>query len=57
MDLGSGKKLFPIPDPEVKKAPDPGSATLICVGWGLNNLLALAPRSHNPLMERSNTPS
>jgi hypothetical protein len=30
-DPGSGKSLFRIPDPEVKKAPDPGSgsATLI----------------------------
>ncbi len=27
-DPGSGKNLFRIPDPEVKKAPDPGSATL-----------------------------
>jgi hypothetical protein len=26
-DLGSGKNLFRIPDPEVKKAPDPGSRT------------------------------
>jgi hypothetical protein len=25
MGLGSGKNLFRIPDPEVKKAPDPGS--------------------------------
>jgi hypothetical protein len=28
-DLGSGKNLFRIPDPGVKKAPDLGSATLI----------------------------
>ncbi len=28
-DLGSGKNLFRILDPGVKKAPDPGSATLI----------------------------
>jgi hypothetical protein len=28
-DPGSGKNLFRIPDPGVKKAPDPGSATLI----------------------------
>jgi hypothetical protein len=27
-DPGSGKNLFQIPDPVVKKAPDPGSATL-----------------------------
>jgi hypothetical protein len=27
-DSGSGKNLFQIPDPGVKKAPDPGSATL-----------------------------
>jgi hypothetical protein len=27
-DPGSGKYLFRIPDPGVKKAPDPGSATL-----------------------------
>jgi hypothetical protein len=26
---GSGKNLFRIPDPRVKKAPDPGSATLL----------------------------
>jgi hypothetical protein len=26
---GSGKNLFRIPDPGVKKAPDPGSATLL----------------------------
>ncbi len=29
-DPGSGKNLFRIPDPGVKKAPDPGSATLLC---------------------------
>jgi hypothetical protein len=31
MGLGSRirKKLIPVPDPGVKKAPDPGSATLI----------------------------
>jgi hypothetical protein len=28
-DPGSGKNLFRIPDPGVKKAPDPGSATLV----------------------------
>jgi hypothetical protein len=28
-DPGSGKNLFRIPDPGVKKAPDPGSATLL----------------------------
>jgi hypothetical protein len=28
MDLGSGIRKKPIPDPGVKKAPDPGSATL-----------------------------
>jgi hypothetical protein len=28
-DPGSGKNLFRFPDPGVKKAPDPGSATLI----------------------------
>jgi hypothetical protein len=27
-DQGSGKNLFRIPDPGVKKGPDPGSATL-----------------------------
>ncbi len=27
-DPGSGKNLFWIPDPGVKKAPDPGTATL-----------------------------
>ncbi len=32
-DPGSGKNLFRIPDPGVKKAPDPGSgsATLVCI--------------------------
>ncbi len=28
-DPGSGKNLFRIPDPGIKKAPDPGSATLL----------------------------
>jgi hypothetical protein len=28
-DSGSGKNLFRIPDPGIKKAPDPGSATLL----------------------------
>jgi hypothetical protein len=28
-DQGSGKNLFRIPDPGVKKAPDPGSAILL----------------------------
>jgi hypothetical protein len=28
-DPGSGKNLFLIPDTGVKKAPDPGSATLV----------------------------
>jgi hypothetical protein len=28
-DPGSGKNLFRIPDPAVKKAPDPGSGTLV----------------------------
>ncbi len=28
LDQGSGKNLFRIPDPGVKNAPDPGSATL-----------------------------
>jgi hypothetical protein len=28
-DPGSGKNLFWIPDPGVKKAPDPGSGTLL----------------------------
>jgi hypothetical protein len=38
-DPGSGKNLFRIPDPEVKKAPDPGSATLLaCRGVALVNL-------------------
>jgi hypothetical protein len=38
-DPGSGKNLFRIPDPRVKKAPDPGSgsATLVfqCYGSGM----------------------
>ncbi len=35
MGLGSGIQKKPIPDPGVKKAPDPGSgfATLICTTW------------------------
>jgi hypothetical protein len=41
-DPGSGKKLFRIPDPGVKKAPNPGSgsATLFAVfcGQKFNNL-------------------
>jgi hypothetical protein len=32
-DPGSGKNLFRIPDPGVKKAPDPGSATLNPDPW------------------------
>jgi hypothetical protein len=31
-DPGSGKKLFRIPDPGVKKAPDPGSGSATLVG-------------------------
>jgi hypothetical protein len=41
-DPGSGKNLFRIPDPGVKKAPDPGSATLdecilsvLCTLWNV----------------------
>ncbi len=30
-DPGSGKTIFRIPDPGVKKAPDPGSATLLFI--------------------------
>jgi hypothetical protein len=33
-DPGSGKNLFWIPDPGVKKAPDPGSATLVTLNIG-----------------------
>ncbi len=60
-DPGSGKNLFPsrIPDPGVKKAPDPGSgsATLIdkkTVFYFLafffkhNNLLTVEPRAVDP---------
>ncbi len=36
-DPGSGKNLFRIPDPGVKKAPDPGSATLLQT-YGLKGL-------------------
>ncbi len=33
-DPGSGKNLFRIPDPWVKKAPDPGTRIRICnTGW------------------------
>jgi hypothetical protein len=37
LDPGSGKNLFRIPDPGVKKAPDPrsGSATLVGGNWDL----------------------
>jgi hypothetical protein len=31
-DPGSGKNLFQIPDPGVKKAPDPGSEPQHCCG-------------------------
>jgi hypothetical protein len=37
-DPGSGKNLFRIPDPGVKKAPDPGSATLVTVKEGSGSL-------------------
>jgi hypothetical protein len=30
-DPGSGKNLFWIPNPGIKKAPDPGSTTLLCL--------------------------
>jgi hypothetical protein len=43
LDPGSGKNLFRIPDPGVKKAPDPGSvsgsATLVVTGNQGTNLL------------------
>jgi hypothetical protein len=44
-DPGSGKNLFRIPDPGVKKAPDPGSATLFSsyFGW-----LGLLGKNRNP---------
>ncbi len=32
MGLGSGKNLFRIPDPGVKKAPDPGSGSATLLG-------------------------
>jgi hypothetical protein len=34
-DPGSGKNLFRIPDPGVKKAPDPGSGTLAKINYQL----------------------
>jgi hypothetical protein len=37
LDPGSGKNLFRIPDPEVKKATDTGSATLLQT-YGLKGL-------------------
>jgi hypothetical protein len=42
-DLGSGKKLFGIPDPGVKKAPDPGSgsATLLILKMFTETLLRI----------------
>ncbi len=48
-DPRSGKNLFRIPDPGVKKTPDPGSATLptrlhfLCYGVAWLNLLACLP--------------
>ncbi len=44
-DATSGKNLFRIPDPGVKKAPDPGSATLYKLD---NNLLTVEPRTVDP---------
>jgi hypothetical protein len=44
-DPRSGKNLFRIPDPGVKKAPDPGSATLIETR---NNIYC--PYGHVPFM-------
>jgi hypothetical protein len=44
-DPGFGKNLFRIPDPGVKKAPDPGSATLI------------ASVSVRPIRNRTGTPT
>jgi hypothetical protein len=41
-DPGSGKNLFRIPDPGVKKAPDPGSATLVL----FNQKLSLSSRKY-----------
>jgi hypothetical protein len=41
-DPGSGKNLFRISDPGVKKAPDPGSATLL---ENLKNLFGHLPNS------------
>ena len=40
-DPGSGKNLFRIPDPGVKKAPDPGSGSATLVGSNEKNLLVL----------------
>jgi hypothetical protein len=36
-DPGSGKNLFRIPDPGVKKAPDPGSR-IRNTGWNISHL-------------------
>jgi hypothetical protein len=33
MGLGSGYRKKPIPDPGVKKAPDPGSGTLAMINY------------------------
>jgi hypothetical protein len=44
-DPGSGKNLFRIPDPGVKKAPDPGSGSAT---------LPLSLPSHLPKYEKNN---
>jgi hypothetical protein len=42
--FGSGKNLFRIPDPGVKKSPDPGSgsATLLCSYFGMDMVRCIA---------------
>jgi hypothetical protein len=48
-DPGSGKNLVRIPDPGVKKGPNPGSATLACtVNSGRGHALSLPPPGIEP---------
>ncbi len=41
-DPGSGKNLFRIPDPGVKKAPDPGSGSATLISAAITGWLLLA---------------
>ncbi len=45
-DPGSGKNPFRIPDPGVKKAPDPGSATLQKIQFFVTAMSDLVPAQY-----------